>query len=79
MKLAEIILEVDRGDLELAHSVERRQHAAAQRADPSRGFWLVDRKTGKKLSGPFKDDDAVIRFKQNRSDKIPSDARIVHL
>ena len=78
MKLVDLF-EVDRGDLELAQTHATRQHATSQRDDPLRGVWLVDRKTGKKLSGPFKDDDAAARFKQNRSDKIPSDARIIRL
>jgi nitrous oxide reductase accessory protein NosL len=79
MKLTEILNEVDRGDLELAQTVERRQRTDSQHMDPSRGFWLVDRKSGKKLSGPFKDEDAAARFKQNRSDRIPTDARIVRV
>lgn len=78
MKLIDLF-EVDRGDLELAQTVANRQQSASQAADPMRGFWLVDRKTGKKLSGPFKDDAAAVRFKQNRTDKIPSDARVVRL
>lgn len=79
MKLTEILTEVDRGDLELMQTYDRRQQATAQRDDPSRGFWLIDRKTGKKLSGPFKSEEAASSFKQNRTDRIPSDARIVRL
>lgn len=41
--------------------------------------WLVDRASGKKLAGPFKDDDAAISFKTNRKDRIPADARVASL
>lgn len=82
--------QVDRGsvmrtsqgrDAAVADAARRARTAdqTAMAAPRSGNVWLVDRATGKKLSGPFKNDDAAISFKQNRKDKIPPDARIVAL
>lgn len=88
MKLNEI---VDRGDMHLHDTAAHRelsfnqrfsqaqQRTSAPAATSSGNIWLVDRATGKKLSGPFKDDDAAASFKRNRPDRIPKDARIVPL
>jgi hypothetical protein len=77
MKLSEIFEGVDIGDHYLQDTVANQQ--AQQQQSPMRGVWLIDRKTGKKVGGPFKDDDAAASFKKNRPDRIPADARIVRL
>jgi hypothetical protein len=76
MKLFEI---VDRGDLHMQDIAARNSAVQQSKMAPSKGFWLVDRASGKKLAGPFADDDKAVSFKQNRKDKIPADARIVHM
>lgn len=77
MKLMEI---VDRGDMALNRAWEQRQgRSQDMHAKHVKGYWLLDRKTGKKLSGPFGDHDKAESFKSNRSDKIPSDAVIREL
>lgn len=72
MRMSEIF-EVDSGDHALHATIERRQ---AQAPVQTRNVWLIDRNTGKKVGGPFKDDEAAASFKKNRPDVIPSDARI---
>lgn len=41
--------------------------------------WLIDRASGKKLAGPFKDEEAAGSFKTNRKDRIPADAAVKRL
>lgn len=83
MKLTDLF-EIDfRGNMDLVSHAERRGQmrsvpSSARHMQPG-GIWLVDRATGKRLAGPFKDDDAAIAFKTNRKDRIPADARIVNL
>lgn len=77
MKLNEIF-DV-RGNQAMQDMAARNTAARQERDAPMKGFWLIDRATGKKLAGPFKNDDAAVSFKQNRKDKIPADARIVAL
>lgn len=57
----------------------RRARALDQATVSTGQVWLIDRATGKKLAGPFKDDDAAISFKTNRKDRIPADARIARV
>jgi hypothetical protein len=71
------VMEIDAGDLYLAHQAQARERGAGlDRMTRTKGHWIIDRATGKKLAGPFKDDDAAVSFKQNRKDRIPADARI---
>lgn len=74
MKIVEL-LEVDRSDLEWAHSLERNPspHQPNKALD---GVWIYDKKSHRKLSGPFRDRDAAESFKRNRPDRIPADAVI---
>lgn len=73
----------DRGDTDLRNTWEqRRKEELAHKAKMNsyvKGFWLLDKKSAKKLSGPFKSFDAAESFKTNRSDKIPADAVIKEL
>ncbi len=73
------LCEIDVGDLHLQQMAARNAQAKQQMMSPTKGVWLVDRATGKKLAGPFKDDDAALSFKRNRKDRIPADARLVNL
>lgn len=80
MKLADIFEGIDHGDHAIHHSV----HQAAERRTSAhsmsvKGFWLVDRASGKKLSGPYKSADSAESFKKNRKDKIPADAKVIQL
>lgn len=77
MKLTEIF--DTRAHMDMTAMADRNARMQQDKMAPMKGFWLVDRASGKKLAGPFKDDDAAISFKQNRKDKIPADARIVVL
>jgi hypothetical protein len=71
MKLFEI---VDQGDWHMQDIAARNTAVAS-----TKGVWLVDRATGKKLAGSFKSEEDAARFKANRKDRIPADARIVAL
>lgn len=53
--------------------------AAASARVASGEVWLIDRASGKKLAGPFRDEDAAGSFKTNRKDRIPADAAIKRL
>jgi hypothetical protein len=75
MKLFEILNEIDAGDLYLAHMVDdRRNRGERDRNSYLTGFWLIDPTSGKKITGPFKDKEAALRFKANRPDKVPANA-----
>lgn len=76
MKLFEI---VDVGDWHMQQMAARRGQMQQDKAMQTKGVWLVDRATGKKLAGPFADDDKAVTFKRNRPDRIPADARLVNL
>lgn len=41
---------------------------------PKGEYWLIDRASGRKLAGPFKDQERALSFKKNRKDRIPADA-----
>ncbi len=73
------LCEIDAGDLYLQQTAARRSQVQQDRAMPTKGVWLVDRASGKKLAGPFADDDKAIAFKRSRTDRIPPDARLVTL
>lgn len=74
MKLIDILLpESERGvgyewHTSLANATNRPTGASA-----ARGWWLLSRQ-GKRLAGPFADEEKANRFKTNRPDRIPSDA-----
>ena len=68
MKINEIMY--DRaGDQQWRADIEQRNAALA-------GVWIIDRKTAKRLAGPFKDEQKAQSFKVNRPDRIPADAII---
>lgn len=71
MKLNQLITEVDVGDLQLAA-----QHDSKQQETKSHtaGFWLVDKRTARRLAGPFASAERARSHQQNRRDKIPADA-----
>ena len=73
------LFEIDVGDLHLQQMAARNTQMQQSKMAPTKGVWLVDRASGKKLAGPFKDDDAAVSFKRNRPDRIPADARLVNL
>lgn len=57
----------------------RRARAMDQATMATGQVWLIDRASGKRLAGPFKDEDAAMSFKTNRKDRIPADARIARV
>lgn len=66
MKLNEIMY--DRaGELNWRDQAEQRSAALA-------GVWWIDRKTKKRIAGPFADETKANSFKQNRPDRVPADA-----
>lgn len=73
MKIHQILTEIDAGDINWAHSIASREQS---KSAATSGFWLIDKQTGKKLHGPFKDYEAARTFKRNRPDRIPADAVI---
>lgn len=69
------ICEIDIGDHHLSNSfTQSQQQKIDVRKNHLEGHWLIDPSSGKKLSGPFKDKEAALRFKENRKDKIPANA-----
>lgn len=76
MKLFEILEEGEwSGDIALQNTQQYRNDRGQRDASSfTKGVWIIDRNTGKKLAGPFKDNDAARTFKANRGDRIPPDA-----
>lgn len=71
MKLNQLINEVDVGDLQLAAQHSREPNAAPS---PTAGVWLVDKRTARRLAGPFASVERARAHQKNRPDKIPADA-----
>jgi hypothetical protein len=67
---------LDYGDVAMAHAADARQQKMSGMASATKGYWLLDKRSGKKLSGPFKDYASAESFQENRKDRIPSDAVI---
>ena len=75
MKLFEIL---DRGGdiawhADIANRSTSRPVDISHPSSHARGWWLISRE-GKRLAGPFKDQDAAASFKANRPDRIPPTA-----
>ena len=68
MKINEIMYDRS-GEQQWRADIEQRSAALA-------GVWIIDRKTAKRLAGPFKDEQKAESFKKNRPDRIPADAII---
>lgn len=75
MKLHEIF--DTRAHYDLEQTADRHARANDEKLAPSKGLWLIDRQSGKKLAGPFASMEKALSFKENRKDKIPADARVV--
>lgn len=73
MKLNHILTEIDAGDLYLRLKSDERDSQIKQH---TAGFWILDKRTAKRLAGPFKSQDLAAAHKTNRPDKIPQDAVI---
>jgi len=73
MKLNELF---DRGDHELQQSVANRQRELNQKDQATKGIWWVDG-AGKKLAGPFADQEKADSFKKNRPDRVPKGAKAI--